>query len=303
MIKLISFIDNLSSIDVICFCSLYVMIMLLFINICVNFKLSSFTTMLYSTIVLFCFLTLLFYCAIVEKPYTALFSNISFITLLFFYTIVMFVSFYNKKLKKNPISDISNNKANNNENSTINENKKYNKENIGIYNNYEYYYSKKDQYAEPYTNNFKKNEEIQENNVLNTNENKEKLETENDSLNNIIENKIEVNEIGDKVESQTEQIVKNNDDDIMNNEEIFEENNNLTVVNNNQQINIESVKQNILEQVQDMMNENNKNINTELNTIRNDIGNLRTGIQGMVDRMTQLFELLTITIQNATNKN
>ena len=57
----------------------------------------------------------------------------------------------------------------------------------------------------------------------------------------------------------------------------------------------------VMDKVKTMLTENNDLIDEKMSLIRTDMNNLKDGIQGVVDRMTQLFELLTITLQN--NKN
>lgn len=57
----------------------------------------------------------------------------------------------------------------------------------------------------------------------------------------------------------------------------------------------------VMDKVKTMLTENNDLIDEKIGSMRADMNNLKDGIQGVVDRMTKLFELLTITLQN--NKN
>ena len=57
----------------------------------------------------------------------------------------------------------------------------------------------------------------------------------------------------------------------------------------------------VMAKVKTKLTENNDLIDEKMSLIRTDMNNLKDGIQGVVDRMTKLFELLTITLQN--NKN
>ena len=57
----------------------------------------------------------------------------------------------------------------------------------------------------------------------------------------------------------------------------------------------------VMDKVKTMLTENNDLIDEKIGSMRTDMNNLKDGIQGVVDRMTKLFELLTITLQN--NKN
>ena len=58
-----------------------------------------------------------------------------------------------------------------------------------------------------------------------------------------------------------------------------------------------SFEANILDKVKTMLINNNATIDNKFEMVSSDIGNLRDGVQGMVDRMTKVFELLTITLQ------
>ena len=66
-------------------------------------------------------------------------------------------------------------------------------------------------------------------------------------------------------------------------------------------IDVALFEESIMAKVKTMLTENNDLIDEKMSLIRTDMNNLKDGIQGVVDRMTKLFELLTITLQN--NKN
>ena len=62
--------------------------------------------------------------------------------------------------------------------------------------------------------------------------------------------------------------------------------------NNNAQI-----EENVMQKVQTLINKNNIRIDDKINELNNDINNIGNGVQGVVDRMSKLFELINQTIK------
>ena len=78
---------------------------------------------------------------------------------------------------------------------------------------------------------------------------------------------------------------------------IIERNKTNDVITANDNFNVVKFEENILDKVKVMMQENNNAIDKKLNFLQTDVGNLKDGVQGMVDRMTKTFELLAVALQ------
>ena len=81
------------------------------------------------------------------------------------------------------------------------------------------------------------------------------------------------------------------------NDVIIERNKTNEVITANDNFNVVKFEENILDKVKVMMQENNNAIDKKLNFLQTDVGNLKDGVQGMVDRMTKTFELLAVALQ------
>lgn len=81
------------------------------------------------------------------------------------------------------------------------------------------------------------------------------------------------------------------------NDVIIEQNKTNEVITANDNFNVVKFEENILDKVKVMMQENNNAIDKKLNFLQTDVGNLKDGVQGMVDRMTKTFELLAVALQ------
>ena len=78
---------------------------------------------------------------------------------------------------------------------------------------------------------------------------------------------------------------------------VIERNKTNEVITANDNFNVVKFEENILDKVKVMMQENNNAIDKKLNFLQTDVGNLKDGVQGMVDRMTKTFELLAVALQ------
>ena len=103
---------------------------------------------------------------------------------------------------------------------------------------------------------------------------------------------------------KTEIITKNSKDKVIARDEttniIVKSNENGNIIAE-KTFDISAFEEGILDKVKHMLRENNASLDEKFGLIRVDMGNLKDGVQGVVDRMTKLFELLTVTLQN--NKN
>jgi len=384
LILFFNFVDKLSYFDVFCCVVLYGAIVLFFLDLCTNFKTSSFSNYIYCLIALCWFFAVMIYSEYKKISVFDIrhnYSAMSLITCSLCFLMISYLRdlnlklaivksktkrFYNKTNKTNineqtgnndilynnissnyPINDFYKNGivekelTKNEENKNIEKNDEDKTEileedknnNIGVFENYEYYYDKVDN-NEQYDNNFKqmyvkdenKNEDIAKNIDVDI---KDKIEYEFDKIdsktNNSIKELIEKYENNKQIEDETkkkiddlfEKYTSNNTKekincDINKNSNILENifidkkdavlkrNDNGNVVLE-KTINVECLEQNILEKVKVLLEQNNATIDERLGVMKADIGNLKDGVQSMVDKLAQLFDLFAVAIQKVNN--
>ena len=64
-----------------------------------------------------------------------------------------------------------------------------------------------------------------------------------------------------------------------------------------QEVNTAQIEENVMQKVQNLISENNVNIDNKINELNENINNIGDGVQGVVNRMSKLFELINQTIK------
>ena len=143
-------------------------------------------------------------------------------------------------------------------------------------------------------------QQVKENDINEFEKQIEKLDEKYEEQKNKISNQKDENEIKDILE------INANDNKAKNESQHDSTNQSITIYNTekkdiafneNVDFNIVQFEENIIDKVRTMIAENNENIDAKFNAIRNDMGSIKDGVQGMVDRMTKAFELLAVALQ------
>lgn len=334
------FLDTLTAFDTCCLIAIYSMFLLLLANAFMKFKLSNIAECLH--IIIFCVIIFTCFCLylIDERSFNIL-RNSSFLRTVYITNIAVFSIYMIYNIYKNRRLFMINNDNNfecwqgcTHEVKKVDDNFKKKQSELsyndkdGIYKDYNYYYRYDyDKYAEPYTsipviNNIQDMSFLRNTTRMNycINNNFENFETNKKVNNQISKNRY--------IEHYSEDDFINDinlEEDTFNNYKYGNCDDNRNTTNKCGEINFKQIndacdnkmtsyntfnksyglckESNVLDKVRNMLQENNASFDERISLVRVDMEKLRDSIQGIVDRITKMFELFTVVLQQQKSRD